>query len=543
MKLYNFLGTLGRLLRPVSVGRLISIYTGFNLIAFGGPLFLLAKELLVEATFFNAVLSYVLILLLLVFLQVTTFAALTFVSVRLMKLVGVVLLLINAGAFYFIVAYGVHIDMIIVLNVFAVDTKTTIDLLHPLLFVTIALLGVIPSVLLMAWPVRNEGWKLRIIQPLVVTIAFLGFAFATSFNWLWIDRNAPRLSGLVLPWSYVVHTTKYVRAKIRMNREQDLLPDGRLTDLAQGVSREVVVLVIGESERAANNAYYGYKRETNPYTKNLGIIAVSDARSCATYTLAGLACMLTADGSEASVNTNEEPLGSYLSRMGVDVIWRTNSSGEPRQEVNEYIRLRDLVDDCSKEYCDALPFELALLSGLESRVKGSASQRIFIVMHLGRGSHGPTYNEQIPSGFAIFEPVCETVQIRECSYQELVNAYDNTVAYTDYFLAEMIAFLGKLGDADAALIYVSDHGESLGESGVYLHGLPSAVAPAVQLDIPLLIWMSDGFAERRGVSEASIQATLAHGHDNIFHSVIGAFGVDTPVYRPEYDLFAAHPFE
>jgi lipid A ethanolaminephosphotransferase len=381
------------------------------------------------------------------------------------------------------------------------------------------------------------------MQPLVVTMAFFLFTFATSFNWLWIDHNAPKLSGLVLPWSYVVHTTKYVRDRIRMNREQDLLPDGRLTDLPQGVSREVVLLVIGESERAANNAYYGYQRETNPYTKNLGIIAVSDARSCATYTLAGLACMLTADGSEASVSTNEEPLGSYLSRIGVDVIWRTNSSGEPRQKVNEYIRLNDLAKDCSKEYCDALPFELALLSGLETRVKESKSRRIFIVMHLGRGSHGPSYNKQVPPGFAIFDPVCETVQVRECSYQELVNAYDNTVAYTDYFLAKMIAFLGELGDVDATMIYVSDHGESLGENGVYLHGVPNVVAPSVQRDIPLLVWMSDGFAERRGVTDASIQATLAHGHDNIFHSVIGAFGVKTPVYRPEYDLFAARPVE
>ena len=519
-------------------GRFILLFTLFTLAAYNGPMFARAAGFLADARLTDKVLTLGLLAMLVIFLQVVSLALLSLASLRLMKLVAILSLLINAFAFYFVSTYGTLIDINVVRSVFATDAKTTTDLWHPKLLGFVVALGVIPSLVVARLRLRRSARWRQLALLGATTLAFFAYAFGASYQWLWFDRHMTVLGSLSLPWSYVINTGRYFSQEAALNREQVLLPDGRfLADPPPGM-RQVVVLVIGESARAANHAQYGYGRETNPYTRDLGLVVLPGARSCATYTLAGLACMLTHEGAEAPVSTNWEPLGSYLQRAGVEVIWRTNSSGEPPEKVAQYVDMDTLRATCTTPGCKERNSEDALVDGLAERIAASDAERVFVVLHQGNGSHGPAYYDQYPPAFARFQPVCDTVQIQQCSHEELVNAYDNTIVYTDYLLARVIGALQGLKDTESVMLYASDHGESLGEGGLFLHGMPNAVAPDVQRDIPIFVWMSPEFAEARALTPSGLASGGRFGIGSIFHSSLGAFGLSSPVYKPEMDVFA-----
>ncbi len=522
--------------RQVGVTGFILGYSLATLVLFHGPFFARAVSFLDAFDAFGW-LTLASVLVILIFLKVVALSLLSFVSLWALKWVCIVLMLINAFAFYFIVTYGALIDSIIIRNVFATNTKTTMDLMHPLLGVFVLVFGVLPAWVIARLQIVGGRWRLRLGLLAVVVAGSVSWVWATSWNWLWIDRHIPVLGSLTLPWNYLVNTVTFLRAEAALQREQELLPPLAFTlDPPEG-QRLVVVLVLGEAARRQNHAQYEYTRATNPFTADLDIAALPQARSCTTYTLGSLACMLTHEGSAAPVGTRWEPLPGYLHRHGVDVDWRTNSSGEPRVTANSYTTLAELRASCTGDGCDRLEHEEGLLHGLRARIDASQAERMLVVLHQGNGSHGPAYHTQYPPEFEHFSPVCATVQIQNCSSEELVNAYDNTIVYTDYILRRTIDMLATLEDTAAVMIYISDHGQALGEGGVYLHGLPNSIAPDVMRDIPFLVWMDDDFRAWRGLSTADLERAPAHTMDHVFNSVLGAMGAQSPVYRPEFDIF------
>ncbi|MFM8664988.1 MAG: sulfatase-like hydrolase/transferase, partial [Betaproteobacteria bacterium] len=302
------------------------------------------------------------------------------------------------------------------------------------------------------------------------------------------------------PWSYVVNSVRFVQRERAANRPLALLPD-LAPETAADTRKRVVVLVIGESARAANFSLYGYARPTNPQLSLLPI-EVLQARACASYTTAALACMLSPRGAKVDEHPPEETLPAYLHRHGVDVEWRSNNFGEPRMTVTSRLQKGELLARCEQpapslserdRFWCAQPrdgaFDAALLLGLEQRIAASDRARVLIVLHQA-GSHGPAYHEKVPPGSETFTPVCKSVNLGSCPSGTLVNAYDNSIVHTDALLAEITTRLGRLQGWDSTLVYVSDHGESLGEGGLYLHGTPAALAPDVQMDSPFLIWRS-----------------------------------------------------
>jgi lipid A ethanolaminephosphotransferase len=173
-------------------------------------------------------------------------------------------------------------------------------------------------------------------------------------------------------------------------------------------------------------------------------------------------------------------------------------------------------------------------------LRSASPAKRLVILHTS-GSHGPLYSSKYPPQFEVFRPACQTVDLQKCTAAELVNAYDNTIVYTDYFLARVIAMLKSLGDTEAVMLYVSDHGESLGELGLYLHGTPDVMAPDVQKDIPFIAWMSDAFLQRRHLDGKKIGGRTAYSHDAIFHSTMGALGLESDIYNKELDVFRAPP--
>ena len=233
----------------------------------------------------------------------------------------------------------------------------------------------------------------------------------------------------------------------------------------------------------------------------------------------------------------QEPLPSYMKRQGVEVIWRTNNFGEPKISVSSRMGADEIRKGCRDEDCEQLNYDEVLLYKLDQKLRNSVQEKIFVVLHQS-GSHGPQYFKKYPPNFEVFQPVCKTVDQQKCTRQELVNAYDNSIIYTDYVLSEVIKLLKTLKGIDSVMLYVSDHGESLGEYGLYLHGTPFTIAPDFQKKVPFIVWMSDSFVQHRGLTDRSINTLGSYSHDYIFHSVMGALGLRSDAYDKKLDIFS-----
>jgi lipid A ethanolaminephosphotransferase len=246
-------------------------------------------------------------------------------------------------------------------------------------------------------------------------------------------------------------------------------------------------------------------------------------------------CILSHNNPSGSFSEQYEPLPSYLQRQGIDVFWRTKNWGEPPIKVASYLSSGDLKKNCEGSECD---YDGVLLSHLAEQIQASDKQKVFVVLHQ-TGSHGPSYYSKYPKEFEVFKPICRSVELSNCSQEELINAYDNTVLYNDHFLDQLRKTLEGLKDTSSAYLYVSDHGESLGEGGIYLHGTPYSIAPEQQFKVPFFVWMSPSFIDQKHISIDKLRAREQSTQANVFHSVMGAFDMDSEIYNKDLDMFGA----
>jgi lipid A ethanolaminephosphotransferase len=523
----------GRAINSLPLFAFIAAYTLFTLLAFQRPLLAYAWPFMDLASTQGA-LQFASLQVLQITLMVAALLGLSLLPTPVMKVVCTAALFVNACAAYFMMTYNAEIDRTMIGNILNTDQREMLQIWHPKLILQITVLAVLPSLLIARLRIRKPRWYVRLGGAALVLVVW---AFATATTWLWFDKHASRLGARVLPWAYSVNTARYFDQAALAGRDQTLLPDARFLAPVPAGQKDIVVLVIGEASRAQNYALYGSGRDTNPFTKGSGLVALPAGQSCATYTIGSVACILTHEGSNASARTGFEPLNSYLTRAGVETIFRTNNFGEPPIKVDTYIRAADVVAGCVGPDCPAPEYDEALIWGLTETLTASTADRIFVTLHEA-GSHGPSYWRKYPPAFEEFKPVCDTVEVALCSAQSLINAYDNTVRYTDYVNAQLIAALKAVPNARVAMIYTSDHGQSLGENGLYLHGAPIAVAPQTQRLVPFLVWMSDSFQAAHGVTPQSIQRAVTMPHDLPFHSIMGAFGMRSEIYKPEFDIFA-----
>lgn len=438
-------------------------------------------------------------------------------SRRIGKVLFVTSLLINAVALYFINSYGVIIDESMIGNVLNTNFEESGSFFSLKLFIYILFLGILPGIYVIKANIKKVPTKKFIITTSLTVVFLLALAFANAGNWLWIDKNSKTLGGLSMPWSYSVNTSLFYIHKNKKNRKEILLPDATIKDN----NKVVMVLVIGESARRQNFSLYGYGKNTNPLLSEMPNLFHFNATSCATYTTAGVKCILE------HTNTDElyEILPNYLYRNDVEVIWRTTNWGEPPIHVKQYLNRETLRANCAGKECN---YDEVLLDGLKEQILASKKNKILVILHTST-SHGPAYNGKYPSRFETFKPVCKSVELGDCTQMELVNAYDNTIVYTDYILYRVIENLKELKQYDSAMIFVSDHGESLGEKNLYMHGMPISIAPKEQYDIPFIVWVSDDSKKLKPNKEVS------QGH--VFHSVLNFLSVKSPIYNHEMSIF------
>lgn len=470
----------------------------------------------------NTVLIFITLLVVVLMFTIVILFFIAIFSNFLLKTLTIVIVLSNSIALYFITTYNVILDQSMMGNIVNTDVSEATSYLHPTLYLYVFIFGLIPAWIIFKITIKSSK-KMHLISSIFITfVVCAGWIFLNANTWLWFDKHAKTLGGEIMPWSYVINTVRHQAKQSRSSKTQILLPDATF----KANDKTVVFLVIGESARADDFSLYGYPRLTNPLLTKSNVTVLLNTTSCGTYTTKSVECMLSYTDKNPS---QYEPLPSYLQRNGIEVIWHANNWGEPSQikdKVKIYNSKHDLQKVCKGVGCG---YDEILLAGLREQIKSSKSNKIFVVLHQ-KGSHGPDYYNRYPKRFEVFKSICKSVELNECSKKELINAYDNSILYTDYFLSEAIDILKELKNTKTMLMYISDHGESLGEYGLYLHGAPFSVAPNVQKKIPFIIWKNAKF-------DKQIKQKDKYGQYNVFHSIMSAFDMRSDIYNKNLDLF------
>jgi lipid A ethanolaminephosphotransferase len=463
-----------------------------------------------------------------------------------------VFLLSAAFGAYFMMAYGVVIDKTMMVNTLQTDVRETRDLLNWRLLATVLVLAVLPLVLVWRQKIRRAGAARQVLANaatltasclLLVLVVFLFFQSIAS-----VMRNYTHVRYLINPLNsfYALGT---IAAKPFQRDESIVLPLGEDAELGASYTAQtkppLLLLVLGETARSGNFSLNGYARPTNPLLAKEDVASQRNAWSCGTSTAASLPCMFSNFGREAydSRPANYEGMLDVLQRAGLAVLWIDNQSGckgacDRVPNVNTtQLKVPGL---CDSGEC----FDEVMLHGIDERIAALPAERrakgVVVVMHQ-MGGHGPAYYKRSPEASKKFLPECTDNALQSCSREGLLNAYDNSIVYTDQLLASSIQWL-KAQEARSApaLLYLADHGESLGENNLYLHGMPYGIAPDVQKRVPWITWLSPGFEQRSKVTTACLKQHLDApvSHDNYFHSVLGLMNVQTSVYKPVLDIYA-----
>jgi lipid A ethanolaminephosphotransferase len=434
-------------------------------------------------------------------------------------------------AAYFMDVYGVVIDIDMLENVIQTDVREAGELVSFSFMIRTLIFGVIPGYLIFKFCPKSQGLarelKSKIILASVLLTIMIGavLPFMSQYTSFIREHKTIRFYSNPIYFSYSV--IKYVNNAFKQPE------DTRLINVAEdtqhvGVTHknELMILVIGETARADHFSLNGYQRPTNPELSKLPIVSFKNVSSCGTSTAISVPCMFSSlkrENFDIKAAMHHQNVLDILSDKDVQILWRDNNSDS--KGVAKRLSYEDFKHPAVNPVCDDECRDIGMLSGLDQYVAARKGKDILIVLHQ-MGNHGPAYYKRYPKQFEQFTPTCKTNDFGKCSNEEIINAYDNAILYTDYFLANVIKFLQKYDAShETAMLYVSDHGESLGEYGVYLHGAPYALAPKSQTHVPAIAWFGNNFDFK--LEQARLFENKAFSHDDLFCAMLTAFEMET----------------
>ncbi len=454
-------------------------------------------------------------------------------------------LIISASISYNSVYFNVYFNRDMLDNVLQTTMAESSRMLTPSYIMWILCLGIIPAVLYILTKIEYKIWwkelTLRFVAVAVFSLGIVGVGSLYYQDYASFFRNNKSLPHLIYPSNFVAATI----SKIKHYRIANL-PFKRLGLNARqkksSTKRRVSVLVIGETTRAQNWGLNGYERQTTPKlaARDKQIINFPHVSSCGTSTIVSVPCMfslLTRKSYDAVTANRQDNLLDILQRAGIEISWIENNSD--CKGVCERVPTTNVINYNLPEYCvNGECLDNIMLPEVDKIFGGSSIKDLVVVLHT-LGNHGPTYYERYTKDFHQFTPTCDTNEINRCSKQELVNTYDNGILYLDNFLDKIIQKLEARSDWESSLFYVSDHGESLGENGIYLHGAPYAIAPKEQTHIPMMMWFSEAFVKNSAFNFECLRnnaKTQEYSHDNFFHTVLSMMDIDTRLSAYEKNL-------
>ncbi|MFU0919337.1 phosphoethanolamine transferase EptA [Kluyvera sichuanensis] len=469
--------------------------------------------------------------------------------IRLEKVAATLFILLSASAQYFMMNFGIIVDRSMITNILDTTPAESYALLSGQMIMVFAFTALLSIAL--AWWIKIKPaasvWRGTIMRAGTVIVSVLLILLVAGLfykDYASLFRNNKELVKSLNPSNSIVAMNSWY-----FHHEMDNLPLVKIGEDAKqkavmknGPRKNLTILIVGETSRAANFSLGGYDRETNPLLAKDNVVYFPKTASCGTATAVSVPCMFSnmpRTGYDESLAHHQEGLLDIIQRAGIQVHWNDNDGGckgacdrVPHQDVTAL----NLPGQCINGEC----YDDVLFHDLEKTIDSMQGDGV-IVLHT-IGSHGPTYYNRYPPEFRRFTPTCDTSEIQSCTQEQLKNSYDNTILYVDHIVDKAIKLLQSKQDKfTTSLVYLSDHGESLGENGVYLHGLPYSIAPETQKHVPMLLWLSDDYQKRYGVNYACLQQKAKendYSQDNLFSTMLGLTGVETQEYRAADDILA-----
>ena len=472
----------------------------------------------------------------------------TLVSFRwTLKPILIVSLIISSLTAYFMNTYNIVVDDSMIRNTLQTDFKESTDLFSYKQLLYFIFMGVLPAYFVYKIPLKQRTLKqsfldkIKQIFILLFIIIFTVFIFSKHYTSFAREHKSLRYSANPVYWIYSVGNYIYKTFNSAPLVVKAIGTDATIDSSKKSLPK-LVIMIVGEALRADHFGLNGYTRETTPkLKKEKGILNFSNVYSCGTSTAESVPCMFSIFDRENysyKKGISHENVLDVLKHTGeVSLLWRDNNSdskGVALRIPYEYYKSPVNNTKCQDGECR----DEGMLVGLDRYIHEQKNKDILIILHQ-MGNHGPAYYKRYPKAFEKFTPVCETNQLEKCTQQEISNAYDNAILYTDDFLIKTINLLKKYAKThQTAMFYMSDHGESLGENGIYLHGLPYFMAPDAQKHIAALAWFGPQRQKRLPVKQ--IHLDTYYSHDNLFHTLLGIFDVKTKVYDKKLDMMNVH---
>ena len=458
----------------------------------------------------------------------------------------IIALLVSSMSAYFMHTYHVVIDDSMIRNILQTDAKESMDLFSFTQLLYLLVLGVLPAYIIYRTPLAYRKLKPELFSKFKQTVVLLLlillslFSFSKYYSSFLREHKPLRYSANPTYWMYSLG--KYIGLTF-YTEDVTLSPTGEDAKIVKkaGEKPTLIILVVGEATRADHLSLNGYPKETMPQLKKENVLNFSNVYACGTSTAVSVPCMFSYydkdDYTYAKGIRKENVLDVLKHTQKISILWRDNNSdskGVALRVPYESYKNSQSNPICIGGECR----DEGMLVGLDNYIHKQKNRDILIVLHQ-MGNHGPAYYKRYPKAFEKFTPVCKTNQLEACSKEEINNAYDNALLYTDDFLAKTIKLLKKYKKSHkAAMLYLSDHGESLGENGIYLHGLPYFMAPDAQIHIGALMWFNDLFRNEHNTS--AIDTHKRWTQDYLFHTLLGLFNVHTKVYNPKLDIFRGY---
>ena len=457
-----------------------------------------------------------------------------------------VIFILTSVSFYFISQYNIVIDRDMIRNVMETNSSEAKDLINFTFVSYLTLLSMIPILLINRLKIKPISLKKMIIEKTIITlisiISIVTLLYISYPSYASLARNNRHLSHMILPTNFIFASVSYFKEQLKVsNIPFDPISLNSKRKNVNQAKKNVTILIIGETARADRFSLNNYSKLTNPQLEQRDIINFSQTSSCGTSTATSLPCIfshLAREKYNHRIGKNSDNLLDFFDRVNIAVQWRDNNTG--CKGICNRVDYIDLSQQQDKLFCSPINecHDEILFKGLYSQINNNENDQI-IVLH-PKGSHGPAYYLRYPDEFEHFKPTCKNIQLQKCSQQELDNSYDNTIVYTDYIIDKAIDLLEELPqNTTTSLIYISDHGESLGENNLYLHGTPYLIAPESQKHVPFLIWMSEAQKQLGRVDYSCMKEKQRHpySHDNIFHSMLGYMDIQTTYYDSSLDIF------
>ena len=446
---------------------------------------------------------------------------------------------------YFINSYNVVIDQSMIRNMLQTNLHESLDLLSINQVLYFIFLGLIPSVIIWKSNIEYKSLKLELFQKIriifIALIVIVGSLYLFSKHYTSFLREHKPLRYTINPTYWIYSAGDFINRTFNNGKlivKQHGL-DATIVNNTNSNVKKIIIMVVGEASRADHFGLNKYAKNTTPLLEKKDIINLSNVSSCGTSTAESVPCMFSifnrGDYSYKKGISNENVLDILNHTNQISILWRDNNSDS--KGVALRVPYQDYKTSKNNTICiDGECRDEGMLIGLDKYIEKQNDKNILIVLHQ-MGNHGPAYYKRYTKKFEIFKPICKTNQLEQCTKEEISNAYDNAILYTDYFLSKTIEFLKQYDNThETALIYMSDHGESLGENGIYLHGLPYFMAPSSQTHISSLLWFGTKMKSVIDTKNIKINSDKKLSQDNLFHTLLGIFNIKTKEYKKELDM-------